>query len=45
MYAEHPGGGNVMLGDGSVRFASEYINQLTWAALASREMGDVVGEY
>lgn len=45
MYAEHPGGCNVMLGDGSVRFASEYINQLTWAALASREMGDVVGEY
>lgn len=45
MYAEHPGGCNVALGDGSVRFASEYINQNTWAALSSRSMGDLVGEY
>jgi prepilin-type N-terminal cleavage/methylation domain-containing protein/prepilin-type processing-associated H-X9-DG protein len=45
MYAEHPGGCNVMLGDGSVRFVSEYLHQPTWAALSSRAMGDVVGEY
>ena len=45
MYAEHPGGCNVMLGDGSVRFISEFINQLTWAALSSRAKGDLVGEY
>ena len=45
MYAEHPGGCNVMLGDGSVRFVSETINQLTWAALASIAKGEVVGEY
>jgi prepilin-type processing-associated H-X9-DG protein len=45
MYSEHPGGCNVMLGDGSVRFVSEFINQLTWAALASRAKGDIVGAY
>jgi prepilin-type N-terminal cleavage/methylation domain-containing protein/prepilin-type processing-associated H-X9-DG protein len=45
MYADHPGGCNVMLGDGSVRFISEMINQLTWAALASRAGGEVVGGY
>jgi prepilin-type processing-associated H-X9-DG protein len=45
MYAEHPGGCNVMLGDGSVRFVSEMINQLTWAALSSSAEGDLVGDY
>ncbi len=45
MYAEHPGGCNVLLGDGSVRFVSETINQLTWAGLASRAEGEVIGEY
>ncbi len=45
MYAEHPGGCNVLLGDGSVRFVSEMVNQLTWAALASVAEGEVVGEY
>lgn len=45
MYAEHPGGCNVAIGDGSVRFVSEYINQATWAALSSRSKGDIVGEY
>lgn len=45
MYAEHPGGCNVLLGDGSVRFVSEYINQNTWAALSSRAKGEAVGAY
>lgn len=45
MYAQHPGGCNVMLGDGSVRFVSDYISQPTWAALSSRALGDLVGEY
>ena len=45
MYAQHPGGCNVLLGDGSVRFVSETINQLTWAALATRAGGEVVGAY
>ena len=44
MYAEHPGGCNVMLGDGSVRFISEFINQLTWAALSSSAKGELIEE-
>ncbi len=45
MYAEHPGGANILLGDGSVRFVSEFIHQPTWAALSSRSKGDLVGDY
>jgi prepilin-type N-terminal cleavage/methylation domain-containing protein/prepilin-type processing-associated H-X9-DG protein len=45
MYAEHPGGANILLGDGSVRFVSEMIHQPTWAALCSRDGGEVVGEF
>ncbi len=45
MYAEHPGGCNVVLGDGSTRFVSEMINQNTWAALSSRAKGEVVGSW
>jgi len=45
MYAEHVGGANVLLGDGSVRFVSQFINQDTWAALCSRAEGEVVGDY
>ncbi len=44
MYAEHPGGCNVLLGDGSVHFISETINQLTWAAMSSMAKGDYVDE-
>ncbi|WP_337174235.1 DUF1559 domain-containing protein [Paludisphaera sp.] len=43
MYAEHPGGCNVLMGDGSVRFASSNIGQLVWAALATRAGGEVIG--
>ena len=42
MYAEHPGGANVLLGDGSVRFIKESINQRTWAALATCARGEVI---
>jgi len=45
MYAEHTGGANVLLGDGSVRFISEMIHQPTWAALSSRAKREVVGGY
>jgi len=44
MYAEHPDGCNVLLGDGSVHFISETINQLTWAAMSSMAKGDYVDE-
>ena len=42
MYAEHPDGCNVMMGDGSVRFARSSINQITWSALATCSGGEVI---
>ncbi|MGE3818648.1 MAG: DUF1559 domain-containing protein [Isosphaeraceae bacterium] len=42
MYAEHPGGANILLGDGSVRFIKETINQRTWAGLATCRRGEVI---
>lgn len=38
-------GGNVLLGDGSVRFVSTMINLDTWAALSSMNMGDLPSDY
>jgi prepilin-type processing-associated H-X9-DG protein len=45
MYAEHPGGGNVGMGDGSVQFISETVDLITWAELSSINEGEVVGEW
>ncbi len=42
MYALHPGGANVLLGDGSVRFIKQSINLRTWSALSSRSNGEVI---
>ena len=42
MYALHPGGGNVLLGDGSVKFIKQEINLLVWQALCSRQGGEVI---
>ena len=42
MYSLHPGGGNVLLGDGSVRFVKQSINLLAWQALSSRANGEVI---
>lgn len=44
MYAEHPGGGNVLYGDGSVRFMSQNIDLLTAAFLASMSKGEVIDD-
>jgi prepilin-type N-terminal cleavage/methylation domain-containing protein/prepilin-type processing-associated H-X9-DG protein len=41
-YSLHPGGTNVLLGDGSVRFIKQSINLRTWQALSSRAGGEVV---
>jgi prepilin-type processing-associated H-X9-DG protein len=41
-YALHPGGANVLMGDGSVRFVKQSINLLTWQALSSRAVGEVI---
>lgn len=45
MYSEHTGGGNICLGDGSVRFVSENIDLFLWAELSSMDEGEVIGEY
>jgi prepilin-type N-terminal cleavage/methylation domain-containing protein len=44
MYAPWQGG-NVLLGDGSVRFIATSINLNTWAALSSMNRGDIPGEF
>ncbi len=44
MYAPW-GGGNVLFGDGGVRFVPVSINLDTWAALSSISLGDVPGDY
>jgi prepilin-type N-terminal cleavage/methylation domain-containing protein/prepilin-type processing-associated H-X9-DG protein len=41
----HPGGVNMALCDGSVRFVSNSINLATWRALGSRDGREVVGDY
>jgi len=38
----HPGGVNVLLGDGSVRFVKDTIDLGTWRALGTRRGGEVV---
>ncbi|MEM1061213.1 MAG: DUF1559 domain-containing protein [Planctomycetota bacterium] len=41
----HPGGAQFCLGDGTVRFISENINVQTFADLADRRDGQVLGEF
>ncbi len=41
----HPGGVQLGLADGKVRFVSENINLETWRALSTRADGEVVGAY
>jgi prepilin-type N-terminal cleavage/methylation domain-containing protein/prepilin-type processing-associated H-X9-DG protein len=43
--SRHPGGVNLLLADGSVRFVSNTINPTTWTALATRAGGEVLGDY
>ncbi|MFO0850462.1 MAG: DUF1559 domain-containing protein [Gemmataceae bacterium] len=45
MWGEHGTGCNVLLGDGSVRFVGTFVNPLTWVALATRDGGEVAGDY
>jgi prepilin-type N-terminal cleavage/methylation domain-containing protein/prepilin-type processing-associated H-X9-DG protein len=35
-HSDHPGGCNVLMGDGSVRWVSDLVNQLVWEAIATR---------
>lgn len=41
----HPGGVQVGLADGSVRFVGETIDTQTWRALGTREGGETLGEF
>ena len=43
--SSHPGGVNVLLGDGSVQFVSQVINLNVWQALSSPSDGETVGEF
>ena len=45
MFAEHLGGGNVCLGDGSVHFFNENLDLITFAELSSMNEGEVPGEW
>ena len=45
MYSQHVGGGQVCMGDGSVRFISENIDLFTFAELSSMGEGEVIGEF
>jgi prepilin-type N-terminal cleavage/methylation domain-containing protein/prepilin-type processing-associated H-X9-DG protein len=41
----HAGGVNVCMGDGSVRFISNQVYELTWCRLESKADGQIVGEF
>ena len=41
----HPGGVQILLGDGSVRFISDNISLITWQSLGDRADGSVVGDF
>jgi prepilin-type N-terminal cleavage/methylation domain-containing protein len=41
----HPSGVNIMLGDGSVRFTSNSVNELVWRAVGSKGDGDQMGDF
>ncbi|TWT89383.1 DUF1559 family PulG-like putative transporter [Neorhodopirellula pilleata] len=42
MFSEHPGGGMVGLGDGSVRFVSNFVDLYLWAELSSMNEGEQI---
>jgi prepilin-type N-terminal cleavage/methylation domain-containing protein len=43
--SHHPGGVNLLLGDGAVRFASESVESGLWRAVGTMGAGDTVGEF
>jgi prepilin-type N-terminal cleavage/methylation domain-containing protein/prepilin-type processing-associated H-X9-DG protein len=43
--SRHPGGVNVLLGDGVVRFVADTVDIATWRALAARNSGEASGGF
>ena len=43
--SRHPGGVNVLMGDGAVRFVGDSVDLDTWRALATRSGGEVLGQF
>ena len=41
-WSRHPGGANMLLADGSVRFLKSSINPISWRALATRHFSEVI---
>ena len=42
MYSQHPGGGFVCMGDGSVRFITVFVDLLLWAEMSSMNEGEQI---
>ena len=40
--SNHPGGANILMADGSVRFVKDSVGRLTWWALGTRNGGEVI---
>ena len=40
--SNHPGGVNILMADGSVRFVKDSINQATWWGLGTKASGEVI---
>jgi prepilin-type processing-associated H-X9-DG protein len=40
--SEHPGGVNVLMGDGSVRFIKDSVSLAIWRGMGSRNLGEVI---
>jgi prepilin-type processing-associated H-X9-DG protein len=40
--SRHPGGVNLLLADGSIRFIKDSVNIATWSALGSKDGGEVI---
>ena len=41
-WSRHPGGANMLFGDGSVHFLKSSISPITWRAMATRAYGEVI---
>lgn len=43
--SDHVGGCHCLIGDGSVRFVSQYIDAFVWAAVCTRAGGELTGDF